>query len=106
MGYILPLFYIYKKVRRSGKAIVKKVSGDVDLGVKYISQYRSCINVFLFFYVYEKLRRILDGVVANVLDCDVVSEFELQSCDYIHFRTNTLGKGMNSLIPPQQLVKY
>ena len=33
----------------------------------------------------------LRGVVANVLDCDiVVSEFELQV-----FRFNTLGKGMN-----------
>ena len=32
--------------------------------------------------------------MANVLDCDiVVREFELQSCYYVHFRTNTLGKG-------------
>ena len=30
----------------------------------------------------------------------VVSEFELQLCYYVHFRTNTLGKGMNSLILP------
>ena len=36
------------------------------------------------------------GVVANVLDCDiVVSEFELLSRYYVHFRTNALGKGMN-----------
>ena len=28
-----------------------------------------------------------------------VSEFELQSRYYIHFQTNTLGKGMNPLIP-------
>ena len=42
----------------------------------------------------------LHGVVANVMDCDiVVSDFDLQSCCYVHFRTNTLGKGMNSLIP-------
>ena len=40
------------------------------------------------------------NVVANMLDCDiVVSEFKLQSCYYIHFQTNTLGKGMNPLIP-------
>ena len=41
------------------------------------------------------------GVVVNVLDCDiVVSEFELLSHYYIHFRTNnnTIGKGMNLLI--------
>ena len=37
----------------------------------------------------------------KVLDCGiVVSEFELQSCYYIHFRTNTLGKGMSPLILP------
>ena len=39
------------------------------------------------------------GVLANMLDYDiVVSEFELQSHCYIHFQTNTLGKGMNTLI--------
>ena len=30
----------------------------------------------------------------------VVSEFELQLRYYIHFRTNTNGKGMNPLILP------
>ena len=40
------------------------------------------------------------GVGANVLDWDIVlSEFEIQQRHYVHFRTNTLGKGMNSLIP-------
>ena len=40
------------------------------------------------------------GVVANMMDCDiVVSEFELQSRYYYHFLSNTLGKGMNLLIP-------
>ena len=40
-------------------------------------------------------------VVANVLDSDiVVSEFELQSRHYIHFRTYTHAKGMNLLFPP------
>ena len=28
------------------------------------------------------------------------SEFELQSCYYVHFWTNTLGKGKNLLISP------
>ena len=38
------------------------------------------------------------GVMANVLDCDIiVYEFELQSRHYIHFWTNTFGKGMNTL---------
>ena len=44
--------------------------------------------------------------MAKVLDCDLeVSEFEFQSCYYGHFQTNTLGKGMNLLIP-QLRVKY
>ncbi len=35
------------------------------------------------------------------MDCGiVVSEFELQSGYYVHFRANTLGKGMNPLILP------
>ena len=41
------------------------------------------------------------GVMVNVLDCEiVVREFELQSHYYVHFRANTLGKGMNPLILP------
>ena len=36
------------------------------------------------------------GVVTYVLDYNiVVSEFELQSGFYVHFRTNTLEKRMN-----------
>ena len=41
------------------------------------------------------------GVTVKVMDCRiVVSEFEPQFCYCIHFWTNTLGKGMNSLILP------
>ena len=41
------------------------------------------------------------GVMVKALDCTiVVSEFELQSHYYVHFQTNTLGKGMNLLILP------
>ena len=41
------------------------------------------------------------GVMVKVMDCGIViSEFELQSRYYVHFRTNTLGKGMNPLILP------
>ena len=37
----------------------------------------------------------------KALDCGiVVREFELQLRYYIHFRTNTLGKGMNPFILP------
>ena len=41
------------------------------------------------------------GVMVKVMDGGiVVSGFVLQSYDWIHFRTNTLGKGMNPLILP------
>ena len=44
------------------------------------------------------------GFVTTMMDYDIiVSEFELQSHYYVHFRTNTLGKEMNILIPPTQL---
>ena len=47
----------------------------------------SCFT-YLFFYLLEGSP---SGVVANVLDYDiVVSEFKLQLCYYIHFQTNTL----------------
>ena len=45
-------------------------------------------------------RRSPYGAVAKVLNCDIVeSQLKFQSCYYIHFRTNTLGLGMNPLTP-------
>ena len=41
------------------------------------------------------------GVMVKAMNCGiVVSEFVLQSRYYVHFRANTLGKGMNPLILP------
>ena len=41
------------------------------------------------------------GVRVNAVDFGiVVNEFELQSCYYVHFQENNLGKGINSLILP------
>ena len=41
------------------------------------------------------------GVMVKVMDCRiVVSEFVLQSRYYVHYRANTLGKGMNPIIFP------
>ena len=41
------------------------------------------------------------GVKVKEMDCRIiVSEFELQSCCYVHFQKNALGKGMNPLILP------
>ena len=40
------------------------------------------------------------GVMVKAMDCGfVVREFVLQSRYYVHFRENTLGKGMNPLTP-------
>ena len=42
------------------------------------------------------------GVIVKAMDCRIeVNEFVLQSHYYVHFRANTLGKGMK----PQLLVK-
>ena len=39
------------------------------------------------------------GVMVKAMNCGiVVREFLLQSRYYVHFRKNTLGKGMNPLI--------
>ena len=41
------------------------------------------------------------GVMVKAMDCGIiVSEFVLQLRYYVHFRANTLGKGMNPLILP------
>lgn len=48
------------------------------------------------------------GIVISALDCDIiVSEFEHQSDYYVvHFQTNTLRKGMNSLTDNPQAIGY
>ena len=36
--------------------------------------------------------------MVKAMDCEIVNELELQLRYYVHFRANTLGKGMNPLI--------
>ena len=56
----------------------------------------SCENVESPLHWWESLC----DIVAYVLDCDIiVSEFELQSCYYIHFWTNTFGKRHERFYP-------
>ena len=44
------------------------------------------------------------GIETNVLDYDIIiSEFKLKLYYYIHFQTNTLGKGMRTSLSPPQL---
>ena len=41
------------------------------------------------------------GVMVKAMDCGiVVREFVFQSLYYVHFRTNTLGKGVKPLVLP------
>ena len=59
---------------------------------------------------FEKLKTYLigcpRGVMVKAMNCGiVVREFVLQSRYYVHFRANTLGKGMNPLILPPAMGK-
>ena len=46
------------------------------------------------------------GVMVKAMNCGIViREFVLQSRYYVHFRANTLGKGMNPLILPPAMGK-
>ena len=52
------------------------------------------------------LYQVFDGVMVKARNCGiVVREFVLQSRYYVHFRANTLGKGMNPLILPPAMGK-
>ena len=51
---------------------------------------------FVLFFVGGECPR---GVMVKAMERRIkVSEFELQSRYYVHFRANTLGKGMNPLL--------
>ena len=61
--------------------------------------------VLMLVYVCERTllcpRGCPRGVMVKAMDSGiVVREFVLQSRYYVHFRANTLGKGMNPLILP------
>ena len=60
----------------------------------------SCSTADMFANIMTKSPRgIPRGVMVKVMNCGiVVSEFVLQSRYCVHFRANTLGKGMNPLI--------
>ena len=74
-----------------------------------IIEYTELIYIFIILHNYThthpRLAQILGvclrGVMVKAMECGiVVSEFELQSGYCVHFRANTLGKGMNPLILP------
>ena len=56
--------------------------------------------IILLLSAHPKSIKVSHGVVASILDCDnIVREFKLKSCCYVHFGTNTLRKGMNPVKP-------
>ena len=51
--------------------------------------------------LHEQCRR---GVIVKALNCNIViRDFELQPHYFIHFRTNTFGKGRNPLVLPSMV---
>ena len=59
----------------------------------------------MFLFIYESITTKIGGcpcgVMVKAMDSGiVVSEFVLQLRYYVHFRANTLGKGMKPLILP------
>ena len=65
-----------------------------------------CSLMYLNQRSHEKWRNLYDAVV-DALDNDVIAgEFKLQSCHYVHFWTNALGKGMNRFIPQLWVKKW
>ena len=58
------------------------------------------------YYLWGKYGGCPRGVMVKAMNCGiVVREFVLQLRYYVHFRANTLGKGMNPLILPPAMGK-
>ena len=69
--------------------------------LRYLLPCADSRNLYLqsSFHIYTSGR--LCGIMTNMLDCGLgVSEFDLQSCNYVYFRTNALRKDMNPFILP------
>ena len=75
--------------------------GWILLEVGHLSLDNGKSSLYIYIYIYHNTRGCPRGIIVKEIDCGlVISEFELQSRYYVHFRANTLGKGMNPLIPP------
>ena len=89
------------------KNVYLSPSVEEPLKVPYLNwEVVTCFSNFeiLMFYLYGQ--GCPRGVMVKVMNCGiVVREFVLQSRYYVHFRANTLGKGMNPLILPPAMGK-
>ena len=61
--------------------------------------YKNVIKKMCLEIIYQFYMGCSRGVMVKAIDCGIiVSEFELQSRYYVHFRTNSFGKGKNANI--------
>ena len=83
------------------KRLVKKIDGN------YTRMLRAILNKSWQQHpTRHQLYGCPRGVMVKAMNCGiVVREFVLQSRYYVHFRANTLGKGMNPLILPPAMGK-
>ena len=72
-------------------------------GIVPLPGFNEHVDKDLFIYQFFGCPR---GVMIKAMNCGiVVREFVLQSLYYVHFRANSLGKGMNPLILPPAMGK-
>ena len=100
----LYMAYLEKKFQLYKKKYLRYVSDSLHLvhGTNELHNLQLAFqNIFLLKVTYElnMNRWCPRGVMVKAMNWEIeVIEFELQSRYYIHFRTNTLWKGMNPLI--------
>ena len=100
----------FKLILRSKKALIGKELSPtaILMGASFRHRLSSPKNVFILNCRSGKESIFIPnplgcprGVMVKAMNCGiVVREFVLQSRYYVHFRANTLGKGMNPLYSP------
>ena len=74
---------------------------------KWLNNRANHENLDLSRFIFKNRTHQTRGVMVKAMNCGiVVREFVLQSLYYVHFRANTLGKGMNPLILPPAMGKW
>ena len=93
------------------KRLEKKLDGNYTRMLRAIlnkswQQHPTRHQLYVHLLPFTKTLGCPRGVMGKAMNCGiVVREFVLQSRYYVHFRANTLGKGMNPLILPPAMGK-
>ena len=103
--YIWQVMLRKLKNNKNAKETAKNISTVYSQDIITDGQVRNKFSVLFRWYIIERSTQTRmgcpRGVMVKPMDCGiVVHEFVLQSHYYVHFRANTLGKGMNPLILP------